>query len=152
MKSTKLNKSLELPTLIKKAADFHGHLGPFLVIGVRMGSLSKRILNVNIGKSKKELQVTAKLPLSTPFSCILDGIQATTRCTVGNGKLRMENTQGKITVHFEQQNSNNALNIHVNPQVVEELKNRFSEGASNEELAREIASMSESQLFMVEKQ
>jgi hypothetical protein len=34
----------------------------------------------------------AKLPLSTPFSCILDGIQATTQCTIGNQKLRIKNS------------------------------------------------------------
>jgi hypothetical protein len=44
------------------------------------------------------------------------------------------------------------LRIHVNPKIIKELKNRYSEGASNEELAREIASIPESQLFVIEKQ
>jgi len=151
MKTLKAKISEELTSLIKKAADFHGHLGPFLVIGVRMGTLTKKILNVNAGKNNK-LRITTRLPLLTPFSCIIDGIQATTQCTIGNQKLKMENSQTKIIVYFELKNSYKALRIHVDPKIIKELKNRYSEGASNEELAREIASIPESQLFVIEKQ
>ena len=151
MKTLESKISEELTSLIKKAADFHGHLGPFLVIGVRMGSLAKKILNANAGENNK-LRITARLPLLTPFSCIIDGIQATTQCTIGNQKLKMENSQTKIIVYFELKNSYKALRIHVDPKIIKELKNRYSEGASNEELAREIASIPESQLFVIEKQ
>ena len=151
MNATKPRRSVELTSLIKKAAGFHGHLGPFLVIGVRMGILAKRILNPNTSENNK-LKVTVRLPLLTPFSCIIDGIQATTQCTVGNQKLRIENSQERIIVHFERQDSDKALRIHVNPKILEELKKRFSKGASNEELAREIAFMPQSQLFIIEKQ
>jgi len=151
MKTLKAKISEELTSLIKKAADFHGHLGPFLVIGVRMGTLTKKILNVNAGKNNK-LRITARLPLLTPFSCIIDGIQATTQCTIGNQKLKIENSQTKIIVYFELKNSYKALRIHVNPKIIKELKNRYSEGASNEELAQEIAAIPESQLFIIEKQ
>ena len=150
MKTTKSEINEELTSLIEKAADFHGHLGPFLVIGVRMGNSAKKVFNENAGESD-DLRVTARLPLLTPFSCILDGIQATTRCTVGNQKLRMENSQEKIAVYFEQENSDKTLRFHVNPKIIEYLKNRYSERASNEELAQEIASMPQSQLFIIEK-
>jgi len=59
---------------IRNAENLHGHLGPFLVIGVRIGMLAKGISNANTWESNK-LRVTARLPLLTPFSCILDGIQ-----------------------------------------------------------------------------
>jgi len=150
MKAIESKVSAELIILVEKAADLHGHLGPFLVIGVRIGILAKGILKASAVENNK-LQVTAKLPLLTPFSCIIDGIQATTQCTVGNQKLRIENSQAQIIVHF-QQNSDNALRIQVNPKVIDKLKNRFSKGASNEELAWEIASMPESWLFIIEEQ
>jgi len=44
------------------------------------------------------------------------------------------------------------LKTRVNPKIIEELKNKISEGVSNEELAREVALMPENQLFMIEKQ
>jgi len=55
-------------------------------------------------------------------------------------------------VYFKQQNSNNALSVHVNPKILDEIKNRYSKGASNEELAWEIASMPENDLFTIEEQ
>jgi formylmethanofuran dehydrogenase subunit E len=140
----------ELTTLIEKAAEFHGHLGPFLVIGIRMGNMAKKTLKPNV-KENKRLQVTVKIPLLTPFSCILDGIQTTTQCTVGNQKLRTENSQKEIIAQFELQNSNKAMKVLVNPKIIEELRKKMSEGVTNEELARKIASIPENQLFKIEK-
>ena len=147
-KNPKINAGLT--ELIEKAADFHGHLGPFLVIGVRMGNTAERILNTNAMQLKK-LEATVKIPLLTPFSCVLDGIQVTTHCTVGNQKLRIENSK-EITVYFELQNSDRTLKVSVNPKIVEELMNEISKGSSNEELAQKIASMPENQLFTIGKQ
>lgn len=150
MKSIDSKADADLATLINKAADFHGHLGPFLVIGIRMGKLAKKILNTSMKEDR--LQATAKVPLSTPFSCILDGIQATTSCTVGNQKLKIENSKKEITARFEFQNSDRAVKVTVNPKTVEELMNKISEGISNEELAWKIAHAQEDQLFKIEKQ
>ena len=140
----------KLESAIKNAEKLHGHLGPFLVIGVRIGIIAKRILNFSIEGNSK-LQAEAKIPLLTPFSCILDGIQATTSCTIGNQKLRIENSKKEIAVHFKLQNSERTLKVLVNPKMIEKLLNRISEDDPNEKLAWEIARMPESQLFTVEK-
>ena len=146
-----LEEEERLASAIRNAEKLHGHLGPFLVIGVRMGNVAKRVLNAD-SEEDNRLRATAKMPLFTPFSCVLDGIQATTRCTVGNQKLRIEDSRERnVTVHFELQNLNRALKISVNPEIIETLMNRISEGASNEELAQETASMPETQLFSIEK-
>jgi formylmethanofuran dehydrogenase subunit E len=129
----------------------HGHLGPFLVIGVRTGILAKRALDTN-AEENSGLRVTAKLPLSTPFSCVLDGIQATTQCTIGNQRLSIENSPSKIEVSFQHKNQGELLKIGVNPEVIDNLKIRFSEGASNEVLAWEIASMPDIHLFTLVKE
>jgi formylmethanofuran dehydrogenase subunit E len=139
-----------LASAIENAEKLHGHLGPFLVIGVKMGKTVEKILNLNIA-DKSELEATAKIPLLTPISCIIDGIQTTTHCTVGNQKLKIENSQKEIAVDFKLQHSNRKLKVLVNPKIVEELMDRISKGASNEELASEIARMPDSQLFTIEK-
>jgi len=148
MKTIDSKISVGLTTLIEKAADFHGHLGPFLVIGVRMANTAKKILNATT--KDNTLQATAKIPLLIPFLCIIDGIQATTRCTVGNQKLKIEKSKKQITVYFKLQNSHRTLKVSVNPKIIKELKNKISEGISNEELAWKIAYMPESQLFTIE--
>lgn len=150
MKAAKPKIGSELTNLIEKGAEFHGHLGPFLVLGIRTALIGLR----ELGAPRKfgQLNVTARLKLSVPFSCLIDGIQIVTKCTVGNRMLKLKNSQQGTAVHFRLRNSDKALTVYVNPEVVKYLMNKFSEGASNEELAWKIASLPESQLFTIEKQ
>lgn len=73
------------------AAAFHGHKGPFLVLGYRIGRLAVEILKP---ESEFDMRTEVYVPLRTPFSCILDGIQCATKCTLGkfNISWRASNT------------------------------------------------------------
>jgi formylmethanofuran dehydrogenase subunit E len=150
VKATKPEIGSELTNLIEKGAEFHGHLGPFLVLGIRIGLTGLR----ELGAQRKfgQINVTAKLKLSVPFSCLIDGIQVVTKCTVGNRMLKLENSQRGMAVDFRLRNSDKALTVHISPEIVRYLMNKFSERVSNEELAWKIASLPENQLFMIEKQ
>jgi len=140
----------KLDTILKKAAEFHGHLGPFLVIGVRMGLIGVRELKAK--ENGNELRVTAMLEYSVPFSCVIDGIQVATKCTIGNQKLKLIDSLG-ITVEFELQ-QREKVTVTVNPTAFSRLKNRLlSENVSQEEtqkLAHMIASIPEEELFIIE--
>jgi formylmethanofuran dehydrogenase subunit E len=140
----------KLKLAIKEAEKFHGHLGPFLVLGVRMGETAKKILEI-AQEENVSLQVNAKLPLLTPFSCVLDGIQVTTQCTIGNQRLKIENSSKEISANFQCIKTGKKLKITVNPKITEALMKKLSEGFSNEELAWEIASTSENKLFTVKQ-
>ncbi|MEM2995291.1 MAG: formylmethanofuran dehydrogenase subunit E family protein [Candidatus Bathyarchaeia archaeon] len=150
MKAETLKVDVDFTELIEKAVDLHGHLGPFVVIGVKMGEIAKRILN-SANSGNDALQVTAEVPLSIPFSCVLDGIQIATQCTVGNQKLKIKNSQKDITAYFQSVKIGKTLKISVNPQVTETLMEKISKGSQNEKLAWEIAHTPENQLFIVEK-
>jgi len=146
----KQSMDTELMSLLKKAVDFHGHLGPFLVLGVRMGLVGVRELGAK--ENDEELRVTVMSKYSVPFSCVIDGIQMATRCTVGNKKLRVKNSSG-ITAKFELQNRR-CVSVVVNPVAFNKLKNDLPENSSNEELqelARLVVSMPEEELFIVER-
>jgi formylmethanofuran dehydrogenase subunit E len=140
----------ELEKAIDDAVKLHGHLGPFLVIGVRMGKAAKEILRSRTG-DEFTFQATIKVPQTTPFSCAIDGIQSTTHCTIGNQKLEIEKSEQEICGSFQVQNPKRALTICVKRGVIEELMNRFSKGVTNEELAAQVASMPENELFTIEK-
>ncbi|MEM2242643.1 MAG: formylmethanofuran dehydrogenase subunit E family protein [Candidatus Bathyarchaeia archaeon] len=135
---------------IKNAENLHGHLGPFLVIGVKMAKLAMKELNASENKVLN-MQIFAKLPLITPFSCVLDGIQATTHCTVGNRKLRVKSSDNDITVTFKLKSQDKTVKIRVKPQLVEELMSQLSKGIPNEKLAWMIAAKPKGELFEFQK-
>ena len=146
----KASGRMQLDTALKKAVEFHGHLGAFLVIGVRMGKLALKILKCN-ARSDIELRVTMKVPLFVPFSCTIDGVQVTTKCTIGNQKLAVQNSRKEICADFKVKGSNNTLKISVKPELVSQLRQEMTEGVTNEELAQRVAAQPEKQLFVLEK-
>ena len=141
----------ELMSIIKKAADFHGHLGPFLVMGVRMGLIGVRQLGVK--ENDEKLLVTAMLRNSVPFSCVIDGIQVATKCTIGNRKLMLKSSS-EIAARFELP-SRQQVTVTVNPATFGRLKKELlSENVPLEEvrkLAQLIASMPEEELFIIRR-
>ncbi len=142
-----MRDSAELKELIAYAKRLHGHLGPFLVVGVRMGVAARKALEVS-GDECTLLKADVLVPLFPPFSCLLDGIQASTTCTVGNQRLRIENS-GEIRATFTKQGSSRTVKITVSPRLAEELKAKLSEDKLTEEFAREIAGLPENQVLRI---
>jgi formylmethanofuran dehydrogenase subunit E len=138
----------ELKVMIGNAQKLHGHLGPFLVIGVRMGMIAKKALSVSDDQCGF-LRANVKVPLFPPFSCLIDGIQASTSCTVGNQRLTIENSE-EICVNFVKQNADRIVKITLTSKMSKELKKKFSECSLTEKFAHELARTPENQLFNVE--
>jgi formylmethanofuran dehydrogenase subunit E len=139
--------SPELTSLLEKAAEFHGHLGPFLAIGVRIGLIGLRKIGNHNGD---QLTIDLSLPLHVPFSCIIDGLQVTTHCTVGNQKLSLEDSDS-IQARFKRENDSMEVVVALNRSVLEEMKSELLGDAIPEEeirrLAWVIASISEEELL-----
>lgn len=149
MTTTSSTKSQKLDILLERAVEFHGHLGPFLVLGLRMGLVGLRKLNVKRGE--KKLRVTAKLPYSIPFSCAVDGLQIATKCTMGNKKLKIKNQPG-IATKLELDSKKQVI-VVVNSTLFDTLKRKLhSEKVPSgevQELGRLVASMPEDELFTI---
>ncbi|MEX2704365.1 MAG: FmdE family protein [Candidatus Freyrarchaeum guaymaensis] len=88
--------------LLKRAIDFHGHLGPFLVIGLLMSNAAHRLLG-------EITSVKVKTRLRPPRSCVLDGVQVATRCTLGNAKLKAVDSQSEISAEFTRKDERKIL-------------------------------------------
>lgn len=138
-----------IDVLIKRAAKFHGHLGPFLVLGLRMGLAGLRELNLKGGERK--LQVTAKLPYSIPYSCTVDGLQIATKCTAGNKRLNIVDIFG-IEAKFELE-SGEHVTVIINSDFFNMLNGKLPfESIPDEKgrkLAQLVASTSEVELFTI---
>ncbi len=138
--------------LLKRATEFHGHLGPFLVLGLRMGLAGLRELNIKSGE--KKLQVTVKLPYSIPFSCAVDGLQITTKCTIGNKRLRIMADSG-IEAKFELESGEQTA-LAVNTDFLEMLKGELPlenvPGEKVRKLAHLVVSKSDIELFAINRE
>ena len=126
-------------------------MGPFLVIGVRMGLVGLRELKLKENDGKLKVMIMTR-PY-TPFSCIIDGIQVTTHCTIGNKKLKLKNSH-KISARFKAQNGKH-VNISINSSKLEQLEKSLINSHASEEvekLALNIASMPEKELLTIERE
>ncbi|WP_300037334.1 formylmethanofuran dehydrogenase subunit E family protein [Methanospirillum sp.] len=66
-------------------ARFHGHLGPFIVLGYRMG---RRALK-ELGGDPFSLNAQVYCTGVTPQSCLADGVQLGSGCTLGKGNIEI---------------------------------------------------------------
>lgn len=66
-------------------AAFHGHLGPFIVLGYRMGRYARR----NLCQDPFQLKATVYCSGTPPESCIADGIQIGSGCTLGKRNIEI---------------------------------------------------------------
>jgi formylmethanofuran dehydrogenase subunit E len=135
--------------IVEQAAYFHGHLGPFLMIGVRMGLTGLKGLDACTNEG---LCITVSLPFRVPFSCIIDGIQVTTKCTVGNQKLLIRDSE-KIQAEFRRKDKKKRIVISLKDSALEELRTQLrQEGTTDEQvrqIALKIAATPESNLFTI---
>ena len=69
---------------LKEAAGFHGHLGPYLVLGILAGEFALKTL-----KAKKYFGITIKVwgANKKPKSCLVDGLQLSSGATYGKGNI-----------------------------------------------------------------
>ena len=75
---------VDLNELVSRAVEFHGHLGPYLICGVKMGLLALRLVS---SRGYTGLTVTAETGVTPPVSCLVDGLQVATGCTLGKGNI-----------------------------------------------------------------
>ncbi|KYK25862.1 hypothetical protein AYK20_04210 [Thermoplasmatales archaeon SG8-52-1] len=100
---------------LKQIEKFHGHIGPYAVIGYRMGLVA----NKKLGSDpflKKAVVFTGTIP---PLSCIVDGIQISSGCTFGKGNIKVEN-KGIAKADFFT-NEGKKLQIILKPELKKEI-------------------------------
>lgn len=77
-------ETANLREMIERGTHLHGHLGPFLVAGIRMGLLAVTLLE---SPGYFGLRAESEAGSTTPLSCLNDGIQIGSGCTTGKGNL-----------------------------------------------------------------
>lgn len=84
-RSVAIRCAMDLPDELQSLQRFHGHLGVYVTLGLRMGAIGKR----RFGHYKGLRAVVASEP-EPPMRCVLDGIQFSSGCTMGKGNIVLE--------------------------------------------------------------
>ena len=83
------------PKWLSTAVQFHGHLGPWAVAGIRLGAAGREAVKA---QGYFDVDVVCEGPFSKPPKrCFLDGVQVATGATWGKGNIRMVKSS-EITV------------------------------------------------------
>ena len=127
--------------LVKRAEEFHCHLGPFLVLGLKAGLLANSLLGKD-GFKTKAIIMTEPSP---PKSCFVDGVQFVTGCTMGKGNIKLRRGSG-VSVLFSKERK--TLRLKLKKDVL-----GFVKGISSEEDSRKasvnLLNRSASELFEI---
>lgn len=71
---------------LEEARRFHGHLGPWLVLGLRLGQAAMDRLQA---RKYFGVQVRIEGPAQPPPSCLVDGLQVATGATYGKRNIEL---------------------------------------------------------------
>ncbi len=117
---------MELDERLERARQFHGHLGPCLILGLRIGEAIVRELG---GRRYFGLSVVAKCPPQPPPSCVLDGLQLSTGCTMGKRNISLEPGEPPIVVRAQVEETGQSVAFQARPEALERaLAKMKSEG------------------------
>ncbi|MBI5000799.1 MAG: formylmethanofuran dehydrogenase subunit E family protein [Euryarchaeota archaeon] len=128
--------------IARKLEEFHGHLGPFAAVGWRMGQAARTAL----GAGKLRARVFAGP--APPISCIVDGVQVSTSCTLGKGNIWVINAK-KPEAEFTSESG--AVWVALRNEVADHIAQTMSR-ATERSLAMEILNMPEERLLEVKRQ
>lgn len=133
--------------LLKKAVDFHGHLGPYLVLGLFMGEYALLKL-----KAKKYFALEIKVYGATnkPKSCLIDGLQLSTGCTYGKGNIIKYDGKAIKVVAVKNDNKKTVI-LDLKDEILKRIEAAKTHKASAK-LAREIFNLNNPEAYFYVKQ
>jgi len=122
---------------------FHGHVGPYAILGYRAGKIANRVLGDDpFGKTA--LTYTGTTP---PVSCFTDGVQFASGCTLGKGNISVEEA-GEARVVFSDK-KDRSIEIALLPELPERIRKVF-DGGDQDAFNQWVWTADEEELFTVE--
>ncbi|AEC52596.1 hypothetical protein PNA2_1681 [Pyrococcus sp. NA2] len=115
----------DLEVILEYAKMFHGHICPYLALGIRASIIAMEELGVERLGFEESVD-EAILAIVETNSCFTDGVQVTTGCTLGNNSLIYLDT-GKTALTLVKRGSWEGVRVYVD---AEELRKYYPEGAT----------------------
>ena len=145
------------PAWLQSAVQFHGHLGPAIVFGVRTGSAG---LDAVQAQGYFDIEVAAQGPFTgPPQSCILDGLQLSTGATLGKHNLKVVVSDDYVFT-MKNKKTGKTAEIRPTPELLKLMWSRLEaddhdQGDAHDEMhrvetiARQIADMPQDEIMVI---
>jgi formylmethanofuran dehydrogenase subunit E len=128
----------------------HGHVGPWNVLGWRIGQAALREFDVKWGRH--ELDIICYIPMETPYSCMADGLVVSTGNCIGRLDIRLAEVMSLELIHIvirRKDRSGSILIFRPNSEYLRRIEKR--QVHELEKLSRQCINIKESDLFQVER-
>jgi len=131
--------------ILDRGIEFHGHGGPFMVVGIRMGFVALERLDAH---GWFDLRCVVGLRYSPPDSCVIDGIQVSSGCTMGKHNIEVEEREG-IGAEFTK--GKERLEVRLRPEVLHWIREVSKSGKEDEvkSVISELIEAPEEEIFVV---
>ena len=131
--------------ILNRGIEFHGHGGPLMVVGLRMGFVALERLDAH---GWFDLKCVVKLRWVPPDSCVIDGIQTSSGCTMGKHNIEVEEQEG-IAAEFTK--GKERLEIHLRPEVLDRIRSVSKLGKDDDvrSVISELIEAPEAEIFVV---
>lgn len=138
-------KNIKDKKLLDKLIEFHGHLGPYLVIGYRMGIIGLRETGA---KKYFGVSVEIKCPAKPPERCLVDGLQYATGATYGKANIELVEVTNEIEVRIINPETKKSIILSLHPDWIKKLNERLNK-SELESFAQEIMCLNEENFFNI---
>ncbi|MFQ3548740.1 MAG: formylmethanofuran dehydrogenase subunit E family protein [Armatimonadota bacterium] len=132
-------------TNIELAKSYHGHLGPNLVIGIKIGNYAINALNA---KSHFGIEAEVHCPEKPPVSCMIDGVQLSTGCTMGKANIKHIISSENPMVVCRNKETGEEIKIQVNDGFIEKCLAWYKE-LGEESASMKVWEMDDEEVFTV---
>ena len=124
--------------------NFHGHVGPFVVLGYRMGRLA---LDETGSSGHFGISAEVHSVLEPPRSCLIDGVQLGSGCTLGKRNISVKTFDGPPFAVFRTAEGT-TVTIRLLPEIPAMVK-RSVDDDGVEQAGLKVWEMVESELFEI---
>ncbi len=136
----------DVETCLSRVLDYHGHLGPWAVIGYRVGERALR--ESGLHRSSKNLVIVHYCPEAVQYTCMLDGLHAATGASIGKLTLKHEVVPAdQLRTVVVDREHGRRYQFTVNPELVSAILNLDHQHQISE--AKSVAALADEKLFRV---
>ncbi len=139
-----LSNGEDTETILDAVRAIHGAAGPYAVAGYRMGQRALRELGAE--RADDDIEVVHASPAEVRWSCIADGLQASTGASLGHLNLsRVEAPEANVHSIVRRRSTGRYVELRLNTEFIDSLGPMNDDNL--EELGARVARASDDELF-----